>query len=261
MTIKIFLVDDQYLMQEGIKAILKDEPEIEIVGTAKDGREAIALVTKTEPDIVLLDLEIPRLNGIAVTKYICEFLPHTKVIILSSHRGQNYISQALEAGASSYMLKDSLVEDLKQAIYSLSRGYSYIQAKLLNQAVNHIQANNIVNSQKTTVNSQKTTVYTQKYRKHIYSPAAKPTASSPHSAPSTYSGGKKLPQYSSGINRDSLAPIFESTSDIKNTTQLTTSLSSKSTAYIGNLNRQSRLQKLIWIILAIASCWLAIWVF
>ncbi|MEM6611573.1 MAG: response regulator transcription factor [Cyanobacteria bacterium P01_C01_bin.72] len=129
--IKILLADDQCLMLEGIKAILKHEPEIEIVGTAQDGQSAIAQVIKLRPDLVLIDIEMPRMNGIVATKYICENMPDTRVIVLTSHKKQSYLTQALQAGASGYLLKDTLVEDLKQAIHSLGRGYSYIEAKLL----------------------------------------------------------------------------------------------------------------------------------
>lgn len=252
MTIRIFLVDDQYLMQEGIKAILRDEAEIEIVGTAKDGQEAIAKISKIKPDIVLLDMEMPKLNGIAVTKYISKTLPATQVIILSGHGGQNYISQALSAGAVSYLLKDSLVEDLKQAIYSVSRGYSYIEAKLLNRALKRLKANNIVNS-------QKKTVHTPKYRQHIYIPQAHTTSSNLGSSPrSLASESQQSPQGTPGINRQSLAPIFESSSEIKSNAQLVSSLSPRMTAPVAQHRPQRKIKKLVWSLLAIASCILVI---
>ncbi|MEN9519942.1 MAG: hypothetical protein RLZZ381_2530, partial [Cyanobacteriota bacterium] len=77
MKIKIFLADDQYLMLEGIKAILKHEPEIEIVGTARDGHSAVNQVIKLQPDLVLIDIEMPKMNGIVATKYICKHVPDT----------------------------------------------------------------------------------------------------------------------------------------------------------------------------------------
>ena len=164
MTIEILLADDQCLMLEGIKAILKHEPEIRVIGTALDGLSAIAQVKNLQPDIVLMDIEMPKMDGIAATKYICNYLPDTRVIVLTSHRDRNYITKALEAGASGYLLKESLLEDLKRAIYSLGRGYSYIEAKLLIQAINKVQKIDVVKYQ------EKIT-YLRKYRKSIYNPA------------------------------------------------------------------------------------------
>ena len=166
MTIKILLADDQCLVLEGIKSILKYESEIEIVGTAFDGHNAIAQVKKLQPDIALIDIEMPKMNGITATRYICEYLPHTRVIVLTSHKSPIYVTQALRAGASGYLLKDTLFEDLKQAIYSLGRGYSYIEAKLLTQAVNPAPTIN-VNSDHTKI------TYLKKYRKSIYNPSPK----------------------------------------------------------------------------------------
>ena len=160
MTIKILLADDQCLMLEGIKAILKHEPEIEVVGTAQDGRSAIAQVKKLQPDVVLIDIEMPKMNGIIATEYICKYMPDTRVIVLTSHKNQSYIKQALQAGASGYLLKDSLIEDLKQTIRSLSRGYSHIEAKLLTQAVNKIQTVKAIQY-------KKKIAYFKKYRKNF----------------------------------------------------------------------------------------------
>ena len=168
--IKVFLVDDRRLILEAIKAILEVEPEIAIVGTAQDGKTAVSQAIKLEPDLVLLDLEMPKMDGITATKYITQYLPKTKVIILTSHKEGIYVTKAFRAGASGYIAKDSLVKDLKRAIYSLSRGYCYIESRLLNPAVNQIRASNI---------TSRKTRYLKKYRKHIYSPsiAANPNQS------------------------------------------------------------------------------------
>lgn len=251
MTIKIFLVDDQYLMQEGIKAILKDEAAIEIVGTAKDGQEAIALLTKIQPDMVLLDMEMPKLNGIAVTKYIKQNFPHIKVIILSGHGNQDYISQALSAGAASYVLKDSLVEDLKLAIYSLSRGYSYMEAKLLNRAVNRLKANNIVNSQPKTGSKPKYRQHSQRiYNRNCHTTFGSSSVSFPTNTKSTTP--------SDGITGKSLAPIFESSEEIQTPEQLVSSLKVRPQYPGVNNHRQRKQKKLLWLLLAIASCGIVI---
>jgi DNA-binding NarL/FixJ family response regulator len=124
MKIEILLVDDQFLILEGIKAILEPEPAIKVVGTAYDGKTAIALVKKLRPNILLIDIEMPNMNGISATKYICKYFPNTKVIVLTSHKNQDYIAEALLAGASGYLWKGNLIEDLKQEIYAFGKGYS-----------------------------------------------------------------------------------------------------------------------------------------
>jgi DNA-binding NarL/FixJ family response regulator len=199
MMIKVFLVDDQCLMLEGMKAILKPESAIEIVGEAQDGQAAIAQIPKLQPDIVLLDIEMPKMNGITATQYICQYLPNTQVIVLTSHKNRNYVAQALQAGASGYVLKSSLATDLKQAIYSLSRGYSYIESKLLTQAVNKIQG---VNPTK----SEKQNTYLKRYRKILYTPSAANSRLETAENTILKANNAKNPEF--GINKSSFAPIF-----------------------------------------------------
>lgn len=244
--IKILLADDQYLMLEGIKSILKHESEIEVVGTAQDGQTAIAQVKKLQPDIVLIDIEMPKMNGIVATKYICESMPDTRVIILTSHNDQNYITQALQAGASGYLLKNSLIEDLKQAIYSLGRGYSYIEAKLLIKAVDKVQRTNVIRY-------QEKISYIKKHRKSIYNP--------------TYS--KKIQQLFSktsnrqlislGMRKASFAPRFKP----QTTHNLTANRKSTLPSVYSppSFNRRKYLRRIIWLLFAIASFTLSIIIF
>ena len=164
MTIKILLADDRFLILETIKAILEHEPEIEVVGTARDGQDAIAMAKKLRPDIVLIDIEMPKMNGILATKYICKYLPNIKVIVLTSHNSQDYIARALFVGASGYLLKSNLIEDLKQEIYSFGRGYSGIKAKLLSQTDQKNSTTNIVKY-------PEKNIYFGKYRKNLYKTA------------------------------------------------------------------------------------------
>jgi DNA-binding NarL/FixJ family response regulator len=129
--IRILLVDDQNLVQQGIKSLLAQDPDLEIVGTLKDGRSAVTMIAELCPDIVLLDIEMPGMDGITATKYITRLAPDTKVIILSSHEDKKYLTQALMAGARAYLLKDSLIADLKQSIIAVNNGYSQIESRLL----------------------------------------------------------------------------------------------------------------------------------
>ncbi|MGL5836644.1 MAG: response regulator [Waterburya sp.] len=129
--IRILLVDDQNLVQQGIKSLLARDPDLEIVGTLQDGRSAVSKVAELSPDIVLLDIEMPGMDGITATKYITRLAPQTKVIILSSHEDKKYLTQALMAGARAYLLKDSLVKDLKRSIIAVNNGYSQMESRLL----------------------------------------------------------------------------------------------------------------------------------
>lgn len=129
--ITILLVDDQNLVQQGIKSLLEQEMELKVIGTVKDGKSALEAITRTKPDIVLLDIEMPGMNGITTTKYINRISPETKVIILSTHEDKKYVTQALLAGAKGYLLKSSLMTDLKQAIIAVDNGYSQIESRLL----------------------------------------------------------------------------------------------------------------------------------
>ena len=129
--IRVLLVDDQNLVQQGIKVLLERDPEIKVVGTVKDGRSAMIAIEKLSPDVVLLDIEMPGMDGITATKYITRLTPQTKVIILSSHEDKKYLTRALMAGAKSYILKDSLMRDLRQSVISVNNGYTQIESRLL----------------------------------------------------------------------------------------------------------------------------------
>ena len=131
--IRILLVDDQNIVRQGIQALLEPRPKLKVVGTASDGNSAIEQVGTLMPDIVLMDLEMPGISGITATQKICQQFPKTKVLVLSSHENQEYVTQALQAGASGYLLKNTLAEELEQAIWSVYQGHSQIESKLLKE--------------------------------------------------------------------------------------------------------------------------------
>lgn len=262
MTIKILLADDGYLIQETIKTILRDEAEIEIVGVAKDGLEAIFLARKLQPNIVLLDIEMPRMNGIEATEHICKLLPDTKVIVLSSHNDREYITQALEAGAASYLLKKSFIGDLKQAIYSLSRGYSYIETRLLNRALDKIKANNIVNSQNSTTNikQDRQDIYVLKAPSSDKSNLKDTTTSDSIASLQHFARKTSQDRASQGINKASLAPIFDLSSDeIESVNELKASL--QKTFVYKTKNKNTSRQKILYAIIAIASFIISVIIF
>ncbi len=124
--IRILLADDHRLFREGLRAILEQLPEFEIVGEANDGHEALAMAGKFTPDIILLDISMPNLNGIEVARRIAEVSPVTKVIILSMHLDQHYVTESLKAGARGYILKDSAVDELTTAIKNVIGGEIFL---------------------------------------------------------------------------------------------------------------------------------------
>ncbi len=113
---RLILVDDHNLFREGMKSLLKHDPRITITGEAGNGREAVKLCSKEKPDLVIIDIAMPELNGIEATRQIIAQNPETKVIALSMHSSRRFILEILKAGASGYLLKDCAMEELEMAI-------------------------------------------------------------------------------------------------------------------------------------------------
>ena len=129
--IKILLVDDQKVIQYKLQQILSSQSNIQVVGTASDGQKAIALVEFLKPDVISIDIEMPKMNGIKATSIIKQRFPDCKVLVLSSHENQEYVQRIIAAGADGYVLKNTPIEDLVTAINSVHKGYSYFGSKLL----------------------------------------------------------------------------------------------------------------------------------
>jgi len=123
---QIFIVEDHRLFREGLKAMLSPNPEYEIAGEAEDGLEAIRLIRKSKPDLVLLDLSMPRMSGFSVLQEIKAEMPEVKILVLSIHESDQYVLQAFEAKADGYAIKDSSREELRMAIRSVLEGKKYI---------------------------------------------------------------------------------------------------------------------------------------
>jgi len=124
-TIKILLADDHVVMRRGIRALLERREGFEIVAEAGDGREAIALTEIHSPDVVVVDIAMPNLNGIEAARQIVAKTPHTAVVILSMHSDESYVLRALRAGARAYLLKDSPESDLINAILAVHAGKAF----------------------------------------------------------------------------------------------------------------------------------------
>jgi two-component system response regulator NreC len=130
--IRILLADDHAVVRQGFKMILAEQPDMEIVGEAGNGREALALAESLKPDIVVMDVAMPELNGIEATRRIGESVPHTRVVALSMHKDSVYVREILRAGARGYLLKDSVAGDLVSAVRSVARGEGYISPQVSN---------------------------------------------------------------------------------------------------------------------------------
>jgi two-component system response regulator NreC len=129
--VKILICDDHELFREGLKAILRDETGIEVVGEARDGREALEKAARLRPDLVLMDMEMPNLNGIEATRRIRQAHPNVKVLILTMYGEEELVARCLEAGASGYVLKDVPATQLLYAIRAVHRGGKYMSPEAL----------------------------------------------------------------------------------------------------------------------------------
>lgn len=128
--LRILLADDHVVMRTGLRALLERQPNLEVVGEGENGREAIELVASLKPDVVVMDVGMPVLNGIEATKAIVTQHPTTAVVILSMYVDESYIMRALKAGARGYLLKDSAPADLIGAIQAVSQNKSFFSPKV-----------------------------------------------------------------------------------------------------------------------------------
>ncbi len=124
--IRVLLVDDHTMFREGVKLLLENTGEVEVVGQAADGNEALELARNLEPDIAIMDISMPDLNGLEATRMIREELPGVQVLMLTMHGGDGYFFQSLQAGASGYVLKEAASMDLQVAIKAVHRGGVFI---------------------------------------------------------------------------------------------------------------------------------------
>jgi DNA-binding NarL/FixJ family response regulator len=140
--IKVLLVDDQGLIRQGLRALLELESDLEIVGEAENGEQAINCVAEFQPDVVLLDIRMPIMDGVAATQEIQKRFPKTKILVLTTFDDDEYVSAALQNGAMGYLLKDTPSEELAVAIRAVYKGYTQlgpgIVRKLLTQFSNAI---------------------------------------------------------------------------------------------------------------------------
>lgn len=124
--IRVLVVDDHTLIRQGIVGLLRSQPDIEVVGEAGDGREALRVAAETNPDVVLMDIAMPEMGGLDATRELKSWQPELRVLIVTIHDREDYLFQALRAGASGYVLKGADVQDLLAAVRSAHRGEVYL---------------------------------------------------------------------------------------------------------------------------------------
>ena len=134
--IHILLVDDHAVVRQGFKMILAAQPDMEIVGEAGNGREALDLAGQLQPDVIVMDVAMPELNGIEATRRVADLSPRSRVLALSMHKDSVYVREILKAGARGYLLKDSIAGDLLTAVRAVSRGEGYISPGVSDAVLN-----------------------------------------------------------------------------------------------------------------------------
>lgn len=151
--LRIFLGDDHRLVRQGFRKILEERSEWEIVGEASDGRESVKLIEKLQPDVAILDIGMPLLNGIEATRQIVKVSPKTRVLILSMHLNEAYVTSALQAGAAGYLLKDSADADLIHGVTAVSMGKSFfspaVAKVMLDDYVRHLASKGVADRYET----------------------------------------------------------------------------------------------------------------
>ncbi len=134
MSITVLLADDHTIVRDGLRYLLEAQPDIEVVGDAADGREAVVLATKLKPDVAIVDITMPELNGIDATLQMRQVCPSTEVIILSMHANTRHVARALQAGAHGYLIKESAGTEVIEAVRAVHAGHRYL-SQLISDAL------------------------------------------------------------------------------------------------------------------------------
>lgn len=134
-TIRVLIADDHTIVREGVHLLLKAQPDIDVVGEAADGQQAIALIRQLHPDLVVMDIQMPNLNGLEATRTIKQEFPHTHILVLTMYESDEYFFQMLNAGASGYVLKKAASADLVAAIRAVHQGNVFLYPSVARRLV------------------------------------------------------------------------------------------------------------------------------
>jgi len=133
--IRVILAEDHTIVRKGLRSLLEGEEDIEVIGEAGDGKEAITLVEQKKPDIVVMDIGMPELNGLEATRRIKKKFPETKVLILTMHTNEEYVFEILQAGASGYIVKKAAPMELVSALRAVKRGESFLSPSISKKVI------------------------------------------------------------------------------------------------------------------------------
>ncbi|MGH9665023.1 MAG: response regulator [Bryobacteraceae bacterium] len=128
--IRVLLADDHTIVRSGLRLLLERQNDLEVVGEASDGRQTVEMAEHSQPDVVIMDITMPKLNGIEAARQIVAKLAHTRVIILSMHSDESYVMRALQVGIRGYLLKDSTDTDLVNAVHAVSQGKAFFSPEV-----------------------------------------------------------------------------------------------------------------------------------
>jgi DNA-binding NarL/FixJ family response regulator len=136
MSVKILLADDHKIMRDGLRALIEKRPDLQVVAEAENGQAAVKLNRKFRPDVILMDINMPDLNGIDASRQIVQEFPDSKIIAFSMHTDHQFVVGALKAGVSGYLQKDSAFEELAQAIRTVVANRTYLSSRITSDVVN-----------------------------------------------------------------------------------------------------------------------------
>jgi DNA-binding NarL/FixJ family response regulator len=158
---KILIVDDHGIVREGLKSLLQNQSDMEVVGEGQDGQIAVELAEQLSPDMVIMDMSMPNLNGIEATRLILQHSPNIKVIILSMHSDRHIVKETLEVGASAYVLKSNLFDEMLRALETVAEGGRYLSPRITDVVVDDYVGESTENG------SAKTTKLTSRERQIV----------------------------------------------------------------------------------------------
>jgi two-component system response regulator NreC len=134
---RILLADDHEMFREGLKVLVSAQPDMEVIGEADNGRAAVALAEQLQPDVVVMDISMPELNGLKATEKLKGLCPHIKILTVTRHTDDGYLQQLLQVGASGYVLKKSASHELIRAIRTVAAGHTYLDPAVTEKIVSH----------------------------------------------------------------------------------------------------------------------------